>query len=102
MDNTFAEQKHSDIFFYLLATADRNEKINRYLSSVHRKPFTVDRNYLGEEFNTANIKDRSAIVSYMTKVAHQSSQNLKRNADALLSSIAHDTIMARRKKSSIR
>ena len=86
----FSEQKLSDIFFYLPSTVDRNEKINKYLSSVNLKPFAVDPSVFGEGFNPANITDRSAVVSYMSKVAHQSSQNLKRNADAFLSSIAHD------------
>ena len=86
----FSEQKHSDIFFYLPSTVDRNEKINKYLSSVNLKPFAVDPSVFGEGFNPANITDRSAVVSYMSKVAHQSSQNLKRNADPFLSSIAHD------------
>ena len=86
----FSEQKHSDIFFYLPSTVDRNEKINKYLSYVNLKQFAVDPSVFGERFNPANITDRSAVVSYMSKVAHQSSQNLKRNADAFLSSIAHD------------
>ena len=35
----FNEQKFSKRFFYLPATVDRNEKINKYLTSVHLKPF---------------------------------------------------------------
>ena len=38
----FDEQKFSKLFFYLAATVDRNEKINKYLTSVHLKPFHVD------------------------------------------------------------
>ena len=86
----FNEQEHSNIFFYLPSTVGRNKKINKYLSSVYLKPFFVDPSVFGENFNPVNITDRSAIVSYMSKVAAQSSQNLKRNADACLSTITHD------------
>ena len=87
----FDEQNFSKLFFYLPATVDRNEKINKYLSSVHLKPFHVNTAVFGEKFNPADPNfDRAAVVSYMRKVAQQSSQNLKRNADAFLSSISHD------------
>ena len=85
----FNEQEHSNISFYLPSTVDRN-KINKYLSSVHLKPFSVDPSVFGENFNPVNITNRSAIISYMSKVAVQSSQNLKRNADAFLSTITYD------------
>ena len=101
----FSEQKLSDIFFYLPSTVDRNEKINKYLSSVNLKPFAVDPSVFGERFNPANITDRSAVVSYMSKVAHQSSQNLKRNADAFFifyCSWQWKTIMVGGKKNSSR
>ena len=58
----FAEQESSQIFFYLPSTVDRSEKINKYMTSVYLKPFH----------------------------AEQSSQNLKRNADAFLPSVNHD------------
>ena len=45
---------------------------------------------LVEDFNPAVSFDRAAVVSYMEKVAEQSSQNLKRNADAFLSKTKHD------------
>ena len=79
----FNEQKFSKLFFYLPATVDRNEKINKYLTSVHLKPFHVDSAVFGEKFNPANPDfDRKSVVSYMKKVTQQSSQNLKRNPDA--------------------
>ena len=80
----------SQIFFYLPSTVDRSEKINKYLTSVHLKPFHVKPSDLGENFNPAIEFDRAAVVTYMKKVAEQSSQDLKRNADAFLSSINHD------------
>ena len=87
----FDEQKFSKLFFYLAATFDRKEKINKYLTSVHLKPFHVDSAVFGKKFSPADPNfDRAAVVSYMRKVAQQSSQNLKRNADAFLSSINHD------------
>ena len=87
----FDEQKFSKLFFYLPATVDRNEKTNKYLTSVHLKPFHVDPAVFGEKFNPADPNfDRAVVVSYMRKVAQQSSQNLKRNVDAFLSSINHD------------
>ena len=89
-DGAFSEENFSQIFFYLPSTVDRSEKINKYLTSVHLKPFHVDISSLGENFNPALNFDRSAVVSYMKKVAEQSSQNLKRNADAFLSSVNHD------------
>ena len=61
------------------------------MTSVHLKPFHVDPAVFGEKFNPADHKfDRAAVVSYMKKVAQQSSQNLKRNADAFLSSAPYD------------
>lgn len=88
----FDEQEHSQIFFYLPATVNRNENINKYMTSVYLRPFSVDlKNAFREDFNPADPDfDRSVVVSYMKKVAEQSSQNLKRNADAFLSSINHD------------
>ena len=41
-EGAFDEQKFSKLFFYLPATIDSNEKINKYLTSVHLKPFHVD------------------------------------------------------------
>ena len=87
----FYGQKHSNIYFYLPATVDRNEKINKYLSSVHLKPFAVNPDDIAEDFNPADLNlNRSAVVEYMKRVALQSSQNLKRNADAFLSTVQHD------------
>ena len=87
----FDEQKFSKLFFYLPATVDRNEKTNKYLTSVHLKPFHVDPAVFGEKFNPGDPNfDRAVVVSCMRKVAQQSSQNLKRNVDAFLSSINHD------------
>ena len=88
----FDEQKFSKLFFYLPATVDRNEKINKYLTSVHFKPFHVNfAAVFGEKFNPADPDfDRAAVVSYMNKVAQRSSQNLKRYPDAFLSSVPHD------------
>ena len=67
----------SQIFFYLPSTVDRSEKFNKYLTSVHLKPFHVKPSDLGENFNPATEFDRAAVVvTYMKKVAEQSSQNL--------------------------
>ena len=87
----FDEQKCSDIYFYLPSTVDRNEKINKYLSSVNVKSFAVNPLNFGKSFNPADPDfNRSVVVSFMKKVAQQSSQNLKRNADAFLSTVAND------------
>ena len=60
------------------------------MTSVHLKPFHFNPAVFGGTFNPAELDfDRSAVVSYMKKVAQQSSQNLKRNADAFLSSVPH-------------
>ena len=75
--------------FYLPATVDRNEKINKYLNSVNLKPFAIDPRDFGEKFYPSE-PDRHAVVSVMKKVAQQSFQNLKRNADAFLSTVSHD------------
>ena len=62
---------------------DSNEKINKYLSSVHLKPFAVNLTDIYKDFNPADPNLNSpAVVKFMKKVALQSSQNLKRNADA--------------------
>ena len=51
----------------------------------------MERSSLGENFNPADLNfDRAAVVTYMKKLVGQSSQNLKRNADAFLSSVNHD------------
>ena len=61
------------------------------MTSVYLKPFHVDPAVFGENFNSAGRDfDRAAVVSYMKKFAQQSSRNLKRNADAFLSSQSHD------------
>ena len=84
-------EKHSNIYFYLPSTVNRNEKINKYLGSVHLKPFVVNPADIAEGFNPADPNlNRSAVVEYMKRVALQSSQNLKRNADAFLSTVQHD------------
>ena len=84
------EQDHSEVFFYLPFTVDRCEEINKYMTSVHLKPFTVNIRELGEDFNPAQSFDRAQVVNFMKKVAERSSQNLKRNADAFLSNTKHD------------
>ena len=76
----FDEQKCSDIYFYLPSTVDRNEKINKYLSSVNVKSFAVNPLNFGKRFNPLDPDfDRSVVVSFM-----------KRNADAFLSTVAND------------
>ena len=87
----FAEQESSQIFFYLPSTVDRSEKINKYMNSVRLKSFHMERSSLGENFNPADLNfDRAAVVTYMKKLAQQSSQNFKRNADAFLTLVNHD------------
>lgn len=68
-----------------------NEKINKYFSSVHLKPFEVNLTDIYKDFNPADPNlNRSAVVKLMKKMALQSSQNLKRNADAFSSSVSHN------------
>ena len=87
----FNGQDFSQTYFYLPSTVDRNEKINKYMTSVNLKPFAVASSIdFGEEFNPADFDFRSAMVDLMKKVALQSSQNLKRNADDFLSTISHN------------
>ena len=78
----FDTEEYSNVFFYLPATVDRNEKTNKYLNSVNLKPFAVKVSDFGENFNRADFNfNRAVIVELMKRVAQQSSQNLKRNAD---------------------
>ena len=86
----FLEQDFSKIFFYLPSTTNRCEEINKYLTSVYLKAYHVDISDLGEGFNPAISFDRAIVVECVKKVAEQSSQDLKRNADAFLSGIEHD------------
>ena len=86
----FSVKDFSKLFFYLSSTVDRCEEINKYVTSVYLKPFHVNISELGEDFNPALSFDRAVVVSYMKKVAKQSSQNLKRNADVFLSGSKHD------------
>ena len=67
----FSEENFSQIFFYLPSTVDRSEKINKYLTSVHLKPFHVHISDLGENLNPPLNFGRSAVVSYMRKVAEE-------------------------------
>ena len=98
----FNTQDFSQIYFYLPSTVDRNEKINKYMTSVNLKPFAISHTEFGDQFNPADLDfDRSVVVELMKKVALQSSQNLKRNADVFF--IYCDTrqqqaVLARRKK----
>lgn len=82
-------EKCSNIYFYLLTTVDRNEKINKYLKSVNLKPFDVNLRDFGERFYPSE-PDRDAVGMVMKKVAQQNSQNLNRNANAFLSTVSHD------------
>ena len=87
----FSDELSSRIFFYLPCTVDRNEKIMKHLTSVYLKPFNVNHESIGENFDPSlNDFARQSVISYMRKVAEQSSQNLKRNADAFLSTFKHD------------
>ena len=59
-------------FFYLCSTVDRNEKINKHITSVNL-PFSVNPNDIYQDFNPADPKlNRSAVVKYMKKVVLQS------------------------------
>ena len=63
----------------------------KHLTSIYVKPFNVNHEVFGENFDPySNDFDRESVVSYMKKVAEQSSRNLKRNADASLSAFKHD------------
>ena len=50
----------------------------------------MDISDLNEDFNPAISFDRNMVVNVMKKIAEQSSQNLKRNADAVLAGTEHD------------
>ena len=39
--DAFNEQDFSQVYFYVPSTVDRNEKINKYMTSVHLKPFII-------------------------------------------------------------
>ena len=59
-------------FFYLCSTVDRNEKINKHITSVNL-PFSVNPNDIYQDFNPADPNlNRSAVVKYMKKVVLQS------------------------------
>ena len=63
----------------------------KHLTSVYLKPFNFNHKVFGENFDpSSNDFDREAVVSYIKKVAEQSSENLKRNADAFLSAFKHN------------
>ena len=72
----FSDELSSRIFFYLPPTVDRNEKIMKHLTSVYFKPFNVNHESIGENFDpSSNDFDRQSVISYMKKVAKKSSQN---------------------------
>ena len=87
----FNGQDFSQVYFYLPSTVDRNEKINKYMTSVNLKPFTNNPTDFGDDSNPAEFDfNRLAVINLMKKVALQSSQYLKRNADAFLSTVSHN------------
>ena len=93
-EGVFSDELSSRKFFYLPSTVDRNERIMKHLSSVYLKPYNVNYETIGENFDPSpNDFDRDLVVSYMKKVAEQSSQNLKRNPDAFLSTFKHDKLI---------
>ena len=61
------------------------------MTSVNLKPFTGNPTDFGDDSNPAEFDfSRLAVINLMKKVALQSSQNLKRNADAFLSTVSHN------------
>ena len=64
----FIEQDRSEVFFYLPSTIDRCEEINKYMTSVHLRPFNVRITDLGEDFNPAQSFDRASVVNFTKKV----------------------------------
>ena len=87
----FNGQDFSQVYFYLLSTVDRSEKINKYMTSVNLKSFTGNPTDFGDDSNPAEFDfSRLAVINLMKKVTLQSSQNLKRNADAFLCTVSHD------------
>ena len=69
----FDGEKYSNVFFYLPSTVDRNEKINKYITSLNLKPFSVNPNDIYQDFNPADPNsNRSAVVEYIRKVVLQS------------------------------
>ena len=68
----FDGEKYSNFFFYLPSTVDRNEKINKHITSVNL-PFSVNPNDIYQDFNPADPNlNRSAVVEYIRKVVLQS------------------------------
>ena len=59
------EQDRSEVFFYLPSTIDRCEEINKYMTSVHLRPFNVRITDLGEDFNPAQSFDRASAVNFI-------------------------------------
>ena len=51
----FDGQDFSQIYFYLPSTVDRNEKINKYMTSVNLKPFAINSTDFGANFNPAEF-----------------------------------------------
>ena len=59
----FNWQDFSQIYFYLPSTGDRNEKINKYMTSVNLKPFAVSPTDFGDDFNPVEFNfNRSTVV----------------------------------------
>ena len=68
----FDGEKYSNFFFYLPSTVDRNEKINKHITSVNL-PFSVNPNDIYQDFNPADPNSNgSAVVEYIRKVVLQS------------------------------
>ena len=50
----FSNELSSRIFFYLPSTVDRNEKIMKHLTSVYLKPYNVNYETIGENFDPSS------------------------------------------------
>lgn len=90
----------SGTFFFLPSTVDRVEKINRHMGSVSLRLFDIQKSNFGEDFNPATLDlmravGRESVLNVLKKIVSLSSKNLKRNADAYLSTVSHsnDTLL---------
>ena len=88
---------HSNVYYFLSSTTDRNEEINRHLGSVNLSPIDIPENSFQTEkdvsFNPSKLDVHcqekeimsKAVVKMLEKTSDLSNASVIKNADGLLS-----------------
>ena len=89
----------SRLYHFLPLTTDSTERVNQYMDQGFLKPIDIEEQEFGEGFHPSVLhrhlpeieKTREAVLKVFKKITELSNSNLRRNFDALLSTISHRT-----------